>query len=181
MMRIPACAARRQRGITLLELLLALSAGALLLSAVMPMLNVSISAAASAATTEQTDLERQAAFAIDRIGRALRAAAPTVLAAPPGLTGLLAILNPATQDTTTSGTWFAPATFQLSGTAAPFTLVEKRDGDAVLHVLAVSVDSFSIVPLPVSDGRQLVKIDLVLKKNNLTTSASSVVRMGWLQ
>lgn len=167
----------RQRGLTLLEMLLALASGALLLSAVMPMLNRTL----ATVNTDQADLERQATFAIDRISRVVRAKAPAILAAPPGLTGLLAVLNPATQDTTTSGTWFAPATFQLSGAVKPYTLVEKRDGDSTLHVLADSVDSFSIVPLPVADGRQLVQVDLVLKKNDATTTVRNVVRMGWLQ
>lgn len=172
---------RPQRGLTLLEMLLALAAGALLLSALMPMLNLSLAAATSTVNSDQADLERQATFALDRINRVVRAKAPAVLAAPPGLTGLFAFLNPATQATNTSGTWFAPATFQLSGTVKPFTLVEKRDGDSTLHVLAESVDSFSIVPLPVIDGRQLVQVDLTLKKNDATVTASSTVRMGWLQ
>jgi prepilin-type N-terminal cleavage/methylation domain-containing protein len=172
---------RPQRGLTLLEMLLALAAGALLLSALMPMLNLSLTAATSTVNSDQADLERQATFAIERINRVVRAKAPAVLAAPPGLTGLFAFLNPATQPTNTSGTWFAPATFQLSGAAAPFTLVEKRDGDSTLHVLAESVDSFSIVPLPVIDGRQLVQVDLTLRKNGAVTTASSTVRMGWLQ
>lgn len=172
---------RHARGFTLLEVLLALASGALLLSAVMPMLSLSVAAATNPATSDQADLDRQAAYAIDRIARAVRARAPTVLGVTPGLTGLLAPLNPAVQDASTSGTWFSPATFQLSGTAVPYTLVEKRDGDAVLHVLADSVAAFSIVPLPVADGRQLVQVDLTLKKNTAVSTASAVVRMGWLQ
>ena len=167
----------KQAGFTLLELLLALATGALLLSAVMPMLNMSIATATSSATTDQADLERQAAFAIDRIARVVRAKAPAVLAAPPGLTGLLAAFNPAVQPVTTSGTWFSPATFQLSGA----TLVENRDGDSVPHVLADGVTSFSIVPLPVADGRQLVQVDLTLTNGNASTTVTSLVRMGWLQ
>lgn len=167
----------RQRGITLLELLLALAAGALLLSAVMPLLTTTMAAATSPAVSDQADLERQAAFATERIARVVRAKAPAVLATVPGLTGLLAVLNFPAQDPTTSGTWFSPSTFKLTGA----TLVEQRDGDATLHVLADSVDTFSITALPVSDGRQLIKVDLTLKKNNVVASASTVVRMGWLQ
>lgn len=172
---------KRQRGVTLLELLLALSVGALLLSAVFPMLNLSISAASNPATLLQADLDRQAAFAINRINMVVRATAPADLAAAPGQTGLLALLNPVPQDPTTTGAWFAPSTFLLSGTAAPYTLVEQRTGDTVLHVLADSVNSVKFTALPVIDGRQLLQVDLVLKKNAATTSVTSVMRMGWMQ
>ena len=155
----------RQRGLTLLELLLALAMGALLMTAVMPMLNGAMAAATDPSTTDQPDLDRQAEFALGRIALAVRATVPTTL------------VTPTAPDTTTSGRWFAPSTFQLSGT----TLVEKRDGDSVAHVLADSVSSFSIVPLPVTDGRQLVQIDLTLARGETKTSVTSVVRMGWLQ
>ena len=165
----------RQRGLTLLELLLALALGALLMTAVLPLLNGAMAAATAPSTTDQPDLDRQAAFALGRIAQAVRATAPTTLTTP---TTLPDTLPPtATPDTTTSGKWFAPSTFQLSGT----TLVEKRDGDTVLHVLADSVASFSIVALPVTDGRQLVQVDLTLARGDTSTTVSSVVRMGWLQ
>jgi prepilin-type N-terminal cleavage/methylation domain-containing protein len=170
-----------QGGFTLFEVLLALAASALLLSAVMPMLSMSVAAATSPATNEQAELERQAAFVIERIARAVRAKAPAVLAAPPGATGFMAIFNPVAQDPGTSGTWLAPATFQLAGAKAPFTLVEKRDGDAVTHVLADSVTSIQFTALPVSDGRQLIRVDLVLQTANAAATVSSVMRMGWLQ
>lgn len=168
---------KRQRGITLLELLLALAAGALLLSAMLPLLNTTMAAATTAATSDQADLDRQAAFATERIARVVRTKAPAILTSVPGLTGLLAVLNYPAQDPATSGTWFAPATFKLTGT----TLVEQRDGDATPHVLADSVSTFSITALPISDGRQLIKVDLTLKKNNVIATASTVMRMGWLQ
>jgi prepilin-type N-terminal cleavage/methylation domain-containing protein len=156
----------RQSGFTLLEVMLALAAGALLLSAVLPMLTLSVAAATNPATTEQADLDRQAAFAMERIARAVRARAPAALSA---------------QSPATTGTWLAPATFQLSGSQAPYTLVEKRDGDAVLHVLAESVQSVTFTALPLSDGRQLIQVDLALQSANASTSLSSVMRMGWLQ
>lgn len=159
-MRRPA----RERGVTLLELLLALALGALLLTAGLPLLNSVVSAAAMPATTDQPDLDRQAEFAMGRIAMAVRATAPAALDAPAGAP-------------LTSGRWFAPATFQLSGT----TLVELRDGDSVPHVLADSVAAFSIVALPLADGRQLVQVDLKLVKGDATRTARNVVRMGWLQ
>ena len=164
----------RQRGLTLLELLLALALGALLMTAVLPLLNGAMAAATAPSATDQPDLDRQAAFALGRIAQAVRATAPTTLATP---TTLLDLLLSTAPDTTTSGKWFAPSTFQLSGT----TLVEKRDGDSVLHVLADSVTSFRIVALPVTDGRQLVQVDLTLARGDTSSTASSVVRMGWLQ
>lgn len=173
--------ANRMRGLTLLEMLLALATGALLLSAMLPMLNMTVSAATSPATNDQIDLDRQAAFAVERIARVVRAQAPAILAPPPGATGLMALFNAAPQVPTTTGTWLAPATFQLSGTKAPYTLLEKRDGDNTLHVLADSVDSVQFTALPVSEGRQLIQVDLVLKIGNTTSTASSVMRMGWLQ
>lgn len=168
-------------GFTLLEMLLALATGALLLSAVMPMLTATVAAASSPATAEQAELDRQAAFAIERIARAVRAKAPVVLAQPPGATGLLALLNPAPPDPFTTGTWLKPATFLRTGAKAPYTLVEKRDGDSVLHVLADSVDSVQFTALPLSEGGQMIQVDLVLKTANATTSVSSAMRMGWLQ
>lgn len=176
--------ANRMRGLTLLEMLLALATGALLLSAMLPMLNMTVSAATNPATNDQADLDRQAAFAVERIARVVRAQAPAILAPPPGATGLMALFNAAPQATTTTGTWLAPATFQLSGSKAPYTLVEKRDGDNTLHVLADSVDSVDSVQftaLPVSEGRQLIQVDLVLKTGKTISTASSVMRMGWLQ
>ena len=164
----------RQRGLTLLELLLALALGALLMTAVLPLLNGAMAAATAPSTTDQPDLDRQAEFALGRIAQAVRATAPTTLTTP---TTLLDLLLSTAPDTTTSSKWFAPSTFQLSGT----TLVEKRDGDPVLHVLADSVDSVAFTALPVSEGRQLIQVDLVLKTANATASVSSVMRMGWLQ
>jgi prepilin-type N-terminal cleavage/methylation domain-containing protein len=156
--------ASRQRGLTLLEMLLALAAGALLLSAALPMLNLTMSAATTAATTDQMDVDRQAAFAIERISAIVRATPPVILAA---------------QDSSTSGAWFKPSTFQLSGTQ----LVEQRDPDPAPHVLADSVTAFSITNLPVSDGRQLVQVSLTLEPSNSTasTTVTSVMRMGWTQ
>jgi prepilin-type N-terminal cleavage/methylation domain-containing protein len=171
----------KQRGFTLLEVLLALATGALLLSAVMPMLTLSVAAATNPVLSEQAELDRQAAFAMERIAGVIRAKAPVILAVPPGATGLLALLNPAPQKADTTGTWLAPSTFQLAGAKTPFTLVEKRDGDAVLHVLAESVDSVQFTALTVGDGRQLIRVDLVLKSGKAATSISSVMRMGWLQ
>lgn len=171
----------RQGGFTLLEVMLALAAGALLLSAVLPMLTLSVAAATDPATTEQADLDRQAAFAMERIARAVRARAPAALSAPPVATGMMAIFNGPAQSPATTGTWLAPATFQLSGAQVPYTLVEKRDGDAVLHVLADSVQSVTFTALPLSDGRQLIQVDLALQSANASTSLSSVMRMGWLQ
>jgi prepilin-type N-terminal cleavage/methylation domain-containing protein len=169
------------QGFTLFEVLLALAASALLLSAVMPMLSMSVAAATNPATSDQADLDRQAAFAVERIARAVRAKAPAVLAAPPGATGLLALLNAAPQDPGTTGTWLAPATFTLTGSKAPYTLTEKRDGDAVLHIIADSVESLQFTALPVSDGRQLIRVDLTLRSANASSTVSSVMRMGWLQ
>lgn len=171
-----------QRGFTLLEMLLALAVGALLLSSVMPMLNMSIAMATSAATSDQADLERQAGFALERIARVVRATPPAVLAPAPGRTGLAGALTPgAVVDPTSTGAWLLPATFQLSGAASPYTLVEQRTGDSVAHVLAEAVDSVQFTQLPVTDGRQLVQVDLTLKKGNASASVTGVVRMGWLQ
>jgi len=162
-------AARGQRGFTLLELLLALACGALLLSSVMPVLSMSVAAATSSATTDQTDLERQAAFAVDRIARVVRATAP-------GVPTLATAADP-----TTTGAWLAPSTFQLSGAAPPYSLVEIRSGDTVPHVLADSVTAVAFTELPLTDGRQLVQVDLTLDKGNASTTVRSVMRMGWLQ
>lgn len=175
-------AARRARGFTLLEMLLALASGALLLSSVLPMLNMAIASATSSATSDQADLERQAAFAVDRIARVVRATAPAVLAPPPPPTGLIGMLTPTvTVDPTTTGTWLAPSTFQRSGTSAPYTLVEIRQGDPVPHLLADSVTAVAFTQLPLADGRQLVQVDLTLANGNASTTVSSVMRMGWLQ
>jgi len=168
----------RARGFTILELLLALASGALLLSSVMPMLNMTIASATSSATSDQADLERQAAFAVDRIARVVRATAPVVLAPPPPPTGLIGLLTPnVTIDSTTTGTWLTPSTFQLSGTS----LVETIQGDPAPHVLADSVTAVAFTQLPLTDGRQLVQVDLTLTNGNASTTVSSVMRMGWLQ
>jgi prepilin-type N-terminal cleavage/methylation domain-containing protein len=171
----------KQRGFTLLEVLLALAASALLLSAVMPMLSMSVAAATNPAISEQAELDRQAAFAMERIAGVIRAKAPAILAVAPGATGLMALFNPAPQKADTTGTWLAPSTFQLVGATAPFALVEQRDGDAVQHVLADSVTWVQFTALAVGDGRQLIRVDLVLNSGKAATRVSSVMRMGWLQ
>lgn len=167
----------RQDGITLLELLLALAIGSLLMSALMPMLNLTIDAATDPASTDQAELDRQAAFAIERMNRVIRATKPAVLAPAPGATGLLAIINLPPQPAGTTGSWFSPSTFQFYRG----TLIEMRDGDSVAHVLAESVQSAVFTALPVTDGTQLIQVDLVLKTGNATSTVSSVMRMGWMQ
>lgn len=175
-------AARHARGFTLLEMLLALASGALLLSSVLPMLNMTIASAASSATSDQADLERQAAFAVDRIARVVRATPPPVpVPLPPPPLIPAGTPPPVPPTATTTGTWLAPSTFQRSGTKAPYTLVETIQGDPSPHVLADSVTEVAFTQLPLTDGRQLVQVDLTLTNGNASTTVSSVMRMGWLQ
>lgn len=169
----------RQDGITLLELLLALAIGALLMSALMPMLNLTVDAATDPASSDQAELDRQATFAIERMNRVIRGTAPVVLAPGPGATGLMAIFNLPPQPAGTTGSWFSPSTFQFQ--LPEKRLVEMRDGDSVAHVLAESVQSAVFTALPVTDGTQLIQVDLVLKTGNATTTVTSVMRMGWMQ
>ena len=81
-----------QRGVTLIELLIAVALGAIVLGALNSLVKLGLDAQAAGRNT--SDLAYQGRFAIERMAARARAATPVVLT------------NPAAN---TTGSWFAPA------------------------------------------------------------------------
>jgi len=151
-----------QRGLTLLELLVGLAITALLMGSLVAML-VSASAAGDDGS-ERRDLQTQAQFALRRMALRIRQTPNALL--------------PPKSDDASSGTWLAPATYDLrSGTVAG-TLALTETIAATGKVLAEPVSSFSITSPTVTAGRTLIAVRITLARGNSRASASLVARMG---
>lgn len=149
---------RRARGISLVELLLALAVAAIVLAPLAGLLRTN--AAASSVAADRVALERDADFALERIAARVRATAPTLLAPQPV--------------SSSSGNWFS-VTFQFSGG----TLTESGSGTS--RVLAENVSAFSITAPTVLTGQQLVQASLTLTRGDASTTHSATVRLGGLR
>lgn len=147
---------RPEQGISLVEVLLGLATGAMVLLPLVSMLQTSVAAACITGT--RSGLEREAAFALNRMAARIRATAPAQLGTQ--------------ANTSSSAGWFAPVTFSRKGD----TLVETQDG--IDYTLAESVAGFSITAPPPEAGGQLIQVNLALRRADATASASATVRMG---
>ena len=146
----------RARGLSLVELLLGLAIGALLLAPMLPMLQTSGTAAR--VTDDQTAIERDADFALERIAARIRATSASA-----SLTG-------------SSSSWFAPVSYVVSNGS----LVERQANMPDL-VLADSVTDFQLNAPTVYSGRQVIQVSLTLARGNAGTSANQTVRVGGMQ
>jgi Tfp pilus assembly protein PilW len=148
----------RSRGLSLVELLLALALAAMMLAPLAAMmLNM---ATASAAAADRTALARDADFALTRIAAAVRAT-PATLLTPPA--------NGGTDD---SNNWFDVEFKWENG-----QLMQKHpDG-----VLADNVTNFAITAPYVEAGQQLVQVSLTLARNDVAITSGLTLRLGGMR
>lgn len=144
-----------ERGVSLVELLLALAVTAMMMVPVVTMLDTTV--AAGAFTGTRRTLEQDASFALDRIATQVRAT-PRKTLAP----------NASPSD---SETWFAARYSQKAS-----QLIERVSGFD--YVIADAVSSFSITARAVGTDNTLVETSLVLQRGEEVASATAVVRLG---
>lgn len=144
--------ATRERGISLVELLLGLAITALVLAPLVPMLGTA--AAASRLAGNQVALEQEADFALARIAARIR-----VTAASADLS------KPATE-------WLKPAVYSVAGGV----LLERQGADT--YPLAESVTAFSLSAPATADGTPRITATLSLARDGASTTAVTTVRLG---
>lgn len=145
-----------QRGLSLVELLLALAITVVILAPLVDMQRTA--ASAGAIVRDQMEVQREADFALDRIAARIRATAPAVL--------------PSKASDDTSGNWFGTVTFQRKGEQ----LIERSGGTD--RVLAEQVTGFSILAPATPGAQPVIQVILSLSRNGATTKAEAMVRMG---
>jgi prepilin-type N-terminal cleavage/methylation domain-containing protein len=161
----------QQRGVTLIELLLAVAISAMLLAGINGLVKLGLDAQSDGRT--RNELAYQGRFALERIADKARALAPKVLATPPA---------------NTTGNWLAPA--GCSGAAclmyclnAGGRLVETSTADTTCSgttVTANYVASFSAA-VPADMGavdRSSAVISLTLSNGNTAVALASSIRLG---
>lgn len=147
-----------QRGLSLVELLVALAIAAALMAPLAAMLQSA--AAGGASARAGLDLNGDARFVLDRIARKVAALTPTALDAP---------LDDA-------GSLLAPVGYALSGT----DLIETDTSAKPVRtsVIANNVSAFRLSAPATGDGWGVVKIELTLASAGVTVSAGRTVRIG---
>jgi prepilin-type N-terminal cleavage/methylation domain-containing protein len=149
------CAMNRQRGLTLIELLLALAMSVLVLSMVASL--VRGAGAANAVTMTQLEAQQQAQFAVRRI----------LLQAQLAKIDSLSVKT----DPWTSADWLSPALYELRpGSSA---LTETIGG--VSRVIADQVTAFSVTSPDQVTGQSLVSVSVTV--GDIAT-ASGTARVG---
>ena len=146
----------RERGLSLIELLLGLAITALVMAPLVPMLATASSAARVA--DEQISLERDADFALQRIAARIRATPPA-----------MDLQDKPVDD------WLKPAVYSVSGAGA---LVEQQGTQT--HVLTEpgSVTRFTL-SAPVTEASEpMISISLNMERGSASTSTVTTVRMG---
>jgi len=144
---------RRARGMSLVELLIALVLAALMLA---PLAGLTADMAGTLAiAANRQALLHDAEFAVERMAYVIRNSPVGVLSQG--------------ADTTTSGSWFAQ-TFKLDHGQL---LQTSPNG-----VLADNVTAFAIVAPQVQAGQQLVQISLTLARGGTSVSTGATVRVG---
>lgn len=160
-----------QRGVTLIELMLATLVGVILLAGLNSMVKLGLDA--QTAGRNSNELAYQGRFALERMADKARATTPKVLTTPAA-------------DTT--GDWFAPA----GCTGAACVMVCRNAGNQLIEtttadtgctgttVIASNVSAFSAT-LPAGMGpvdRQIGVFSLTLNNGNSTLTLSSSMRFG---
>jgi type IV pilus assembly protein PilW len=160
-----------QRGVTLIELLLAMSIGVVVLAALQGLVKLGLDAQASGRTANE--LAYQGHFALERIGDKAREESPPVLGTPAA---------------GTTGNWLAPT--GCSGAAcvmycrnAGSQLVETTTADTTCaggKAVATSVSAFSAT-LPAGAGamdRPTAVFSLTLTSGSMSTTLTASARLG---
>ncbi len=168
---ITACQPLSQRGLTLIELLLATAIGAILLASLNSLVKLGLDAQAQGRGSNE--LAYQGRFALERIADKARATVPKVLATPAA---------------NTTGDWFAPvgctgAACVMYCRSAASQLIETTTADTTCTgttVIASDVSAFSAT-LPASMGpvdRQVAAFRLTLANAGNTLTLTSSARVG---
>lgn len=148
----------RQQGLTLVELLLALAITAMLMA---PLAAIFQGASGSAVTARAgLDLNADARFVLDRIARGAAALGPVSSGAT----------------VTDVSPWLAPLSYRVVGTDLVETDTSAKPPRT--SIVASNVDSFQLSVPEVGDGQVLLQIDLTLKAEGNSVSASRLVRVG---
>lgn len=157
-----------QRGMTLIELVLAIAIGAILLSGIDNLLMLGLDAGAS--VRNSNELAYQGGFALARIEDKARATLPKTLTTPAA---------------NTSGDWFAPA--GCTGAAcvmyclnAVRQLIETTTADTAcsgMTVIASNVSAFSAT-LPAASGRPAALLSLTMSNAGSAQTLSAGMRLG---
>jgi Tfp pilus assembly protein FimT len=144
----------RQRGLSLVELLIGLALTALVLMVLPPMLQTA--SATSRAGGDRVAIEREANFAIDRVAARIRATA-----VPDKISG-------------TPADWLQPTVYVLNN-----GVLSEQQGK-LSYVVAESVTDFSLAAPSTTGSQPLVKVSITLARGDATTTASTTVRLGGL-
>ncbi len=153
---------RFQRGLTLIELLIAMALAAFVLAALNSVATLGLNAQASG--RQANELVYQARFALDRMAAKARSTAPKLLSAP----------SPAG----TTGNWFSPTLYCLNGNQLVETVTYCSGG----AVIANNVTAFSAqLPAgagPVDDPVATLSLTLQIPGAPTTVTLSTSVRLG---
>lgn len=151
-------AGRRQDGVTLVELLVALAIAALVMAPLLTMLGTSVNAGTE--NDVRLALEQDARFALERIAAEARATPRKTLSPE----------NTALSD---SGGWFDKSRFKIN---ADKQLIEVRDG--IDNVIAESVTDFGVSAHSVGIDATIVEATLRLERDAEVAQASIAMRLG---
>lgn len=152
-----------QRGVTLIELLLAVAISAILLAALNGLVKLGLDAQAS--VRGSNELSYQGRFALERISDAARATTPHTLTTTPAAN--------------TTGDWLSPRMYCVNASQLIETYTYDP-GCASTAVVATHVSALS-AQLPDTMGpidRQVGVISLTLSSGSATLTLSSSVRLG---
>lgn len=153
---------RRQAGLTLIELLVAMALSAVVLATLASM--VRGAAAASTVTMTQLEYQQQARFAVRRIMMQVRLAKAGTLSSK--------------TDDASSGSWFSPTFYDLraGSSAGTLALVETLSGAS--RIIAEPVKSFKITSPDLAAGQTLVEVAVTVGQGDISATATGTARLG---
>lgn len=144
-----------QRGISLVEVLVAMVISTLIMVALAKTIDVALKA--QTATREENDLRARSQFALNRISTTIMNATYQEL--------------PDKTDDTTSGSWLSP-TYALSNGS----VIESDSAGS--RIIATDVSAFSITAPPVNAGRPYIVVSMTLSGTNTQLTSSTTARVG---
>jgi Tfp pilus assembly protein FimT len=154
-MKRPPCI--RERGLSLVELLLGLAIAAMVLAPLVPML--ATASAAARIGGDQLAVERDADFALERISARIRATS-----AAAELTG------------SSCGPGPKSAAYEVKDVNEVKTLIETQGKDK--YVLAEYVTCITLTSVSSSSEQPTIQVSLNLKRGDASTAATAVVPLG---
>lgn len=154
----------RQRGMTLVELLVGLAITALLLTSMTAMLRSA--QAASEVTAAQLELQAQAQFALQRIAIQVGQTPNALL--------------PAKSDDRNSLPWALNAGYTWDSKALTLSETIGTGTSTSTRVLADNVTSFAITSPQIATGQTLITATIVVTAGAASAAASITTRMGGL-